>query len=253
MLVDAHAHLDRYEEDLEYALTEITQDRIFTISNSMDLRSYQRNLEIADRCDLVVPTFGVHPWNASQYVNNLEDLSNAIDQSPIIGEIGLDYYFVKDTSQYPAQEKVFDFFLTAASRQGKIVNLHTKGAEREVLHLLGHHKIGRAIIHWYSGPWHILRTMVDHGFYFTVGVEVLNSQHIQDIAKYLPAELILTETDNPGGPESLTGEAGTPSLIKDITKKLAEIRRTSVEVIIDTVRGNLARLGNNDPWLCALE
>ena len=59
MLIDAHAHLDLYsEESLERALQEISHIPVFTISNSVDLPSYQRNLEIAERCAWVLPTFG---------------------------------------------------------------------------------------------------------------------------------------------------------------------------------------------------
>ena len=94
MFIDAHSHVDRYdlvdEQALGSALAEITQHRILTISNSMDLPSYKRNLEISEMCSLVLPTFGVHPWNAPEYANRLDDLSKAIEQSPMIGEIGLD-------------------------------------------------------------------------------------------------------------------------------------------------------------------
>ena len=141
MLIDAHSHVDRYdlvdECALESALAEITQHRILTISNSMDLPSYKRNLEISEMCSLVLPTFGVHPWNAPEYADRLDDLSEAIEQSPMIGEIGLDHYFIQDTSTYPAQRKVLEFFLGAAREQEKITNLHTKGAEREVLGVIG--------------------------------------------------------------------------------------------------------------------
>ncbi len=91
--------------------------------------------------------------------------------------------------------------------------------------------------------------MVEHGFYFTIGVEVLFSQHVQDIARYLPAELMLMETDNPGGNESLTGNTGTPLLVKDVVGKLAEIKGTTDQIIMSTVKNNLVGLDGNDPWL----
>ena len=249
MFIDAHCHLDRYKENLGCALEQIKQHRIFTISNSMDLPSYIQNVKIAATSDFVLPIFGIHPWNASEHVGCLKDLDWAISESPMIGEIGLDYYFVSETSRYDDQGEVFEYLLSAVSRQKKIVIVHTKGAESETFQLLKKHNIERVIIHWYSGPWHILEAMVAHGFYFTIGVEVLFSQHIQDIARYLPAELMLTETDNPGGKESLTGTIGTPLLIKDVIGKLAEIRGTSDQIIMTTVQNNLVRVGDNDPWL----
>ena len=249
MLIDTHAHLDRYGEDLEIALEQINQHRIFTISNSIDLPSYERNLEIAERCQLVLPTFGIHPWNASKYVDHLENLHNTINQSPMIGEIGLDYYFIRDASRYPDQIRVLEFFLALATQQDKIISLHTKGAEDNVLHLLCQYNVQRAIIHWYSGSIKTLQDMVKHGFYFTVGIEVLHSPHIQKIAQTLPSELLLTETDNPGGQSWLTDTQGMPNLIIDVVRKLAELRRSTAQVIIETVQANLMRLISDDPWL----
>ncbi|MFC1885468.1 TatD family hydrolase [Thermodesulfobacteriota bacterium] len=146
MLIDAHAHIDKYEESLEVALEEIKKYKIFTISTSMDIPSFEKNLKIHEKCEFVFPIFGIHPWNASDYVDRLQDLSPVIENSPIIGEVGLDHHFVEDTSQYEAQLKVFEFFLSSAKKQNKIVNLHTKGAEREILNLLIHYGIQQQII-----------------------------------------------------------------------------------------------------------
>ncbi len=253
MLIDAHSHLDRYdllgEGLLESALEEIVQHRIFTISNSMDFPAYRRNLEIGEMCDLVLPTFGVHPWNAPQYAHRLNDLSEAVEQSPMIGEIGLDFFFVKDGSEYPDQRKVFEFFLAAASEQGKIVTLHTKGAEEAVLESLDRYDIPRAIVHWYSGPMDIFRELVARGVTFTVGVEVLYSEHIQAIAQEIPSRQLLTETDNPGGPKGFIGGPGMPILVRDVVQALGELRKTTVEVITQTVQSNLIDLIQDDPWL----
>ena len=253
MLIDAHTHVDRYDlvgpGALESALGEIEQHRILTVSNSMDLPSYERNLAIGQKCDLVLPIFGVHPWNAPQYADRLDDLRGAVERSPMIGEIGLDYHFVEDTSQYPDQRRVFEFFLAAAREQEKIVNLHTKGAEKTVLELLDRYEIPRAIVHWYSGPLDIFREMIARGMYFTVGVEVLYSEHIRAIAREIPSERLLTETDNPGGPKGFVGGPGMPALLKEVIQGVAEVRKTTVEAITETVRSNLLELARDGPWL----
>ena len=253
MLIDVHCHLDRYGENLAYVLEQIEKHQVFTITNSMDLPSYRQNVKIAATSGLILPAFGIHPCIASRYVHCIEDLNGAISESPMIGEIGLDYYFVRETARYDDQRRVFEYFLRAASREKKIVIVHTKGAESETFQLMEKYNAERVVVHWYSGPWHVLEAMVKHGFYFTIGVEVLSSQHIQDIAGYLPAELILTETDNPGGNESLTGNIGIPSLVKDVVGKLAEIRGTSDQIIMTTVQNNLIRLGDTDPWLARVQ
>ncbi len=197
----------------------------------------------------MLATFGVHPWNASEYADRLEDLSRVIEQSPMIGEIGLDHHFVEDTSTYSAQRKVFEYILKAAKDQEKIVNLHTKGAEKEVLELLDCYEISRVIVHCYSGPLEIFREMASRGVYFTVGIEVRHSEHMQTIVREIPASQLLTETDNPGGPKEFIGGAGMPLLIEDVVQGIAEARKSSVEEIIQTVMDNIMELMREDPWL----
>ncbi len=249
MLIDAHAHLDRYGDLLEIALEEIRQNKIFVIGNSMDLPSYMENLAIGATCDLVLPTFGVHPKRAPEYAGRLRDLSGAIDTTPVIGEIGLDFHWVKDPSQYAAQEKVLRFFLAAAKEQKKIVNLHTKGGEKEILTLLEHYDIQRVIVHWYSGPLDILRALTEYGAYFTVGVEVLYSEHIQTIARELPTNRLLTETDNPGGLQWLRGAPGMPLVLTEVVDAIAGLKRMTPHAIKKIVQQNFSHLIADDPWL----
>jgi TatD DNase family protein len=167
----------------------------------------------------------------------------------MLGEIGLDYHFVQDVRRYGPQREVFGHFLAAARDQGKVVNLHTKGAEAEILDLLLRFEIERAIVHWYSGPLDLLLELSRLDCYFTIGVEVLRSEKIRQIASELPMDRILTETDNPGAWEWLTGERGMPEMIDDVISTLAEVRRTSEQEMERTVLENFALLTRDDPWL----
>jgi TatD DNase family protein len=252
MLIDAHAHLDRYETELDQALEEISRHNILTIACSMSLRSYARNLRIAERSRLVIPIFGVHPWNASGYISNLKRLDRPIAETPMLGEIGLDFHFVRDASRYPAQRVVFEYQLVAAREQSKIVNLHTKGAESEVLELLDRFHIERAIVHWYSGPRHVLAELIARRMYFTIGVEVIYSEEIKAIARQIPSDLLLTETDNPGGLKWLADATGMPSVLTDVVSTLAELRGTTAEALADSVRVNFARLTAGDRWFAPI-
>ena len=183
MLIDAHVHLDKYGDLLDRALQEIDEQQIFTVATAMDLPSYLELQKIGERSELVLPIFGIHPRRAADYADRLPELSRYIDMSPAIGEIGLDLHWVKDTTTYPAQRKVLEYFIAAAGEQNKFVNLHTKAGEKEILDLLEKYELRRAIIHWYSGPMDILKAMIDFGCYFTIGVEVLYSDSIKEIAK----------------------------------------------------------------------
>jgi TatD DNase family protein len=249
MLIDAHVHMDKYGEDLEQALQEIRAHRVFTIAVAMDAPSYKRSLEIGKECELVLPTFGIHPRRAPEYADRLSELNPLMEESPAIGEIGLDFHWVKDSSQYPAQVKVLEYFLAAAREQKKMVNLHTKGAERKILDLLERYDIQRAIIHWYSGPLDILRALIQFGAYFTVGVEISYSETIRAIAREIPDHLLLTETDNPGGLKWLTDVVGMPKNVRNVIDMTARVRKTSPELLARTIHTNFLRMIDTDPWL----
>ena len=256
MFVDAHAHLDLYgesldQESLDSALGEIAEHGILTLANSLDLPSYERNIEIARMSEFVIPLFGVHPWSAPDYVNRLGELADASDRTPMLGEIGLDHRFVTDESLYPAQREVFEFLLSAARELSKSVNLHTAGAESEVLTLLDEYSIDRVIVHWYSGPRDVFDALVERGALFSMGIDVVYTEHVRELAAAVPAELLLTETDNPGGPKSLLGRPGTPSLLLDVVDALAEIRGTTSEDIVATVERNFTSFVNADTHLSA--
>lgn len=253
MFIDAHAHLDRYdlqgESALETALREIDHHRIFTLSNSMDIPSYKRNLEIAERSQLILPIFGIHPWNAPEYTNALGDIDVLITRSPILGEIGLDYHFVQDRMMYPLQRQVLQYFLSAAQDQGKIICLHTKGAEEAVLEMIDSYKLPGLLVHWYSGPEDIFKEFITRDAYFTFGAELLSSKHIQDLAKWVPLDRLLTETDNPGGPKSLIGYPGMPGLIIDVLIGLAQLRDIPLDELIQIIQFNFLNLIQQDTRL----
>jgi len=249
MLIDAHVHLDKYGNLLDDALREIEQQNIFTVATAMDAPSYNELKLIARRSQHVLPIFGVHPRRAPQYASRLGELSPLIEFSPAIGEIGLDFHWEKDKSNYPAQRKVLEYFFAAAREQNKFVNLHTKGGEKEILELLDKYDISRAIIHWYSGPMDVFHAMAQSGCYFTVGVEVLYSDRIKAIARAIPDHLLLTETDNPGGLRWLQGEPGMPRALEKVVGALAELREATPQRIEQLVYTNFIRLIANDPWL----
>ena len=241
-LIDAHTHLDHYQAELPAALAEIEQHHILTVSVAMDIPSYLRTKEIASASPWIVPTFGIHPWRAYLYADKLTELDPWIAESPLLGEIGLDYVWDEDPAHYPLQRTVFEYFLAAAHAQNKVVNLHTKGAEPEILDLLRRYAVERAIIHWYSGPLDVLDKLIDHGCYFTIGVELMVSAQIQEIAQRVPLERLLTETDNPGGQHWLTGEVGMPCLVQTVIEHLAMLKQLTTIDLMAIVQNNFQRL-----------
>lgn len=249
MLVDAHTHLDQYKEnEIGGVIEEINRNKILTLSNSMDIESYFKNLEISCKSKFIIPSFGIHPWKALDYYNKLDILEEHIYNSKIIGEIGLDFYWTDNSLENKeAQIKVFEFFLHRAKKEDKFINIHTKGAEKEILESLYKFKIDKAIIHWYSGPFDILYKLIDRGYFFTISSQVIYSDQIKSVAKAIPIEKLLTETDNPGGEEWLSGRRGRPLLIREVLNGLSEIRDYSIEEMEKIIEKNISivLLNNN--------
>lgn len=250
MLLDAHTHLDRYEPDeLEAALAEISHHRVLTVAVAMDPASYERTCAIAARSPLIMPCFGVHPWEAHRHAHDLDALRPLAAASPMLGEVGLDYVWDEDPAHYPAQRAVLAALLAQAAAEDKVVNLHTKGAEHDVLAMLERFAVRRAIVHWYSGPRDAFAALVARGCWFTFGVETPCSPEIQALAREVPLDRVLTETDGPGGLRWLSGEAGMPRHLLEVLRALADLRGMSVEAVRDAVAANWRRLCAGDPRL----
>ncbi len=246
MYIDAHTHMAKYEENLYDVIKQIEENDILTISVSMDTFLFEKNQQIAETCKLVVPSFGVHPWSATHYSYKLGDLVEPLKTASMIGEIGLDFHFVEDVEKYDHQRQVFEFILEASKEMNKIVNLHTKGAEVEVLEMLQKNKIEKSIIHWYSGPLKHIDKYLELGSYFTFGVELLESKSIQKVFKKIPDDRILSETDNPGAWEWLKKEIGMPELVLEVVDKIAELKDISTDDAKTLIQKNFYQLVEND-------
>ena len=132
-------------------LDEIEAAHIATVSVSVDPTSYERCRAIAERCRLIVPTFGIQPWEAPRFVGALDEIASLAATSPMIGEIGLDHTSVADPTSLDQQRVMFGALLDIAGEQRKAVNVHSTGAERETAAMLRSRGLERVIMHWYAG------------------------------------------------------------------------------------------------------
>ncbi len=241
-LLDAHAHLDQYDnQTLPAVLATLAAQRIFTIAVSMDADSFARTRTIATQSPWVMPAFGIHPWHAADAWPVRHTWQHLIHATPILGEVGLDTFWAPPNT-LERQRRVFHLFLEAAATSHKLLNLHTKGAEAEIRNALRTFGITPAIIHWYSGPLDVLDDLIADGHFFTIGVELPHSHHIQAIARRIPLTQMLTETDNPGGLPWLTGQLGWPHHIHDVLTYLAHLRGYSVREMRFCMWQNWSRL-----------
>jgi TatD DNase family protein len=230
----------RFGNDLDTVLKQIEDNKIVTMTTSLNITSFNDNKKIAKKSPYIFPAFGIHPLNAYKFVDKQDILKKFIEENNVIGEIGLDYLFEKNRNRHPLQRELFSFFLSQT--KDKILSVHTYGAEKDSLTLLKHYGNSKVIIHWYSGNLSTLKKMIDEGYYFSIGAEVLFSDHIRKITETIPLEQILSETDNPGGFAYLTKKKGMPVLIKDVIGGIAEVKKKDSHEMEQIIQANFIRL-----------
>ncbi len=224
--IDFHTHLDCYKNQQEL-LFQLQNFDGTIVSASMDLSSFIKTKELAQKSKglgysvNIIPTLGVHPAEVSDEIKKLKDYEPFFKDSPIIGEIGMDFCWYKNSS-LKDQETVFRFFLEHCDIQKKYCVIHTKDAEEKICRILEEYKNARPIIHWYDGPQEIYQEFIHRSYMQTFGCQTIRSKHIQKLLQQTPLNLILAETDNPDSEKWLGGQDDTIFLIKRIYKDIAK-------------------------------
>ncbi|MGL4772267.1 MAG: TatD family hydrolase [Clostridium sp.] len=244
MYIDAHTHLDYFKENINEAIKQINENKIMTIAHSMDIESYKKNREFGEKSDYIIPCFGIHPWKAVEYTGDLKDLIPYIEESEMIGEIGLDFHWVEDETTYDAQRKLFKFQLNEGIKRNKVICLHTKGAEEEIYDELKAYDCSKVIIHWYSGEDETLEKLIDLGCYFTISVDIGYSKRSEEVLRKIPMDKLLTETDGPTALEWVNGEYGYPKEVIRVLENISKIKNISIEELEGKIQSNYNRLIN---------
>ena len=208
MYIDFHNHIDFYkDEEIDSVINCINLNKIMTIACSMDEESYLNNIEISKKSDYIVPIFGIHPWRVKNNIE-LDNFEDYIKNTPLIGEIGLDFHWVEEKYTYPYQIKVFEYFLQCAKK---------------------YNVSPQTIIHWYSGDKDTLKKLIDAKCYFTASVDLGYIKHSKDIIKEIPVNKLLAETDGPTALQWVNGVYGMPDEIKNVYENICTIKKLDIE------------------------
>jgi TatD DNase family protein len=196
MLFDTHFHLDLVEDNATL-LERIERMKIYTIAVTNLPKLFSHTEKLCEGLKYVRPALGYHPELASQYHNQMPIFREVIGRTNYIGEIGLDN-LRKSPEDFANQQKIFGAVLEAcADRGGKILTIHSRRAEKQVISMIGKDFPGKVILHWYSGSIKDLELALSSGFYFSVNYNMTQSTNGCKIVDALPIERILLETDGP--------------------------------------------------------
>ncbi len=253
MLVDVHNHISYYQEDIDHALKDMSENGVLMVSVSIDFPSYNDTLELSKRSELILPAFGIHPMVAHEHMDQIDLIRKTADDALMLGEIGLDRKWTKDASHFMPQETLLETFLESAQKLDKIMILHVAGAEDKVLSLLENYSIRNAIIHDYYGPIELVEKIIDTNLYFAFDGSYLKSYESEidgwkerlEIVSMIPEDLFLIETDGPTKPpRKMPFEA-----LQIVAERIAELRETTAEEITSQSSKNLLDLIKNDSGL----
>ncbi len=244
--IDCHCHIaeNYFHKKIDFFVDEWTNLGIKKIgAMATNLKSTLRNLELSAKYPkLFIIGVGRHPWGAHKFdLEEKEKFEKIIcdSQVDVIGEIGLDYYFVKEKEKYPQQKIVLEFFLKLAQQYRKPVMLHQTGAEKEILDILTTFQLkGDICCHWYSGPIDVLHKLNDLGCYFSINPAFLRSKNHREILNIVSKDKLLTESD---GPVKFQGKPGSPSFIPFLCEKLAEEFKASTEEVSNQIFSNFQK------------
>lgn len=236
--VDSHCHLDTYASILPVLRNAEAAGTVVVAMT--ELPSHQQRLEtLAGNRPALRVAVGMHPLSARRITSMEEHIFlRLLRQARYVGEIGLDYTVGKE--ERSRQQQVFDFALRHAA-QNKILSIHSRRAEADVIAALADANASAPILHWYSGPLKHIGKALDVGCYFSINPSMVRSKRGQTLLRELPADRVLTETDGPYTRRP-GGQPTEPSDVPALVSLIAHIWRTQPETARDTIWNNMARL-----------
>lgn len=248
-LIDTHCHLemDIFELDREYVIKRAKDagiEAIITIGS--DLKGNRGAIELSAKYDFIYAAVGIHPHDAKDFNDNiflkLKEWSSK-NKVVAIGEIGLDYHY--DNSPRDVQKEVFRKQLALAKETGLPVVIHSRDAKKDTLDILKDSGVNKGVLHCFSGDMDMAEKVMAMGLYISIAgpVTFKNAKKPREIAKEIPDDYLLIETDAPYlTPEPFRGKRNEPSFIVHIARTVAEIRGISLEDIGRITTLNAKRL-----------
>ena len=214
---------------------------------SIDLESFPAIRQLVDAYSCISASVGVHP-NHDQHLAVSEDtlLELAADPAVVaIGETGLDYYRSEGDLEWQRQR--FRTHIAAARQIQKPLIIHSREARADVIRILteeGAAEVG-GVMHCFVDDLQTAEQAMDIGFYISFSgiVTFRNAPALQDVARQLPLERLLLETDSPYlAPVPLRGKQNQPAYVRHVAEKIAELQQRSLDEVISVTTQNYFRL-----------
>jgi len=253
MFIDSHCHLDcidlkDFDNNFSQLMTQLQQaevERMLCVSISLDTYSAMKALvQNHDNVDISV---GVHPCDTKDDTVKLDQLIKLGSDPKVvaIGETGLDYYYAKETREQ--QLSSFKVHMQAANTLNKPVIIHTRDAQQDTLDMLKNENVASCggVLHCFTESWDMAKQALDMGMYISFSgiVTFKNAQALREVARQVPNDRFLIETDSPYlAPVPHRGKQNHPGWVGHVAQCLAEVRGQSLENIAELSKINYYQL-----------
>ena len=254
MLFDSHSHLndERFDEDREELINSLKAKGVDLVLNpGACIETSKSSVDLANKYDFIYAAVGVHPHDVGEMteedIETLRKLALENEKVKAIGEIGLDYYY--DNSPREIQKKWFKRQIELANELKLPIIIHDRDAHGDTFEIIKNTKspeIG-CVLHCYSGNVELAKEYVKMGCYISIPgtVTFKNNKKTREVAKEIPLEYLLIETDSPYmAPEPHRGKRNDPSLVQFVADKIAQEKGISYEQVCKATKENAKRFFN---------
>lgn len=246
-MIDFHCHIDLYP-DPQQVIELSDKAGIYVLSVTTTPKAWTKTNLLSKGKHRIRTALGLHPQIAHERLNELALFDLLISETKYVGEVGLDGS--SESKQYlPAQLQAFKHILrTSSNAGGKILSVHSRKAENQVLDALGlFPNAGVPVLHWFSGTKKQLQRAIDMGCWFSVGPAMIRSMNGKSLVHLMPKDRILLESDGP-----FVKIANRPALPTDtelVVKELGLLWSLTVtetkEILTNTFR-TICKIGHDD-------
>ena len=245
-LIDTHAHIDMLENPIEATLSQMESSNVKkAIIPSVEITTMEKVLSLSQKYDNLYSMLGIFPTEAKTFSKEVEQyIENNINKIVAIGEVGLDYYW--DKSFKDLQKKIFIKQIKLANKYELPLVIHDREAHKDTYDILKeYNKSSEILFHCFSGSVEFMKECVKQGWYIAIGgvVTFKNAKNIKDVAKEVPLDKLVLETDSPYlTPVPYRGKPNTPAYVKYIAEEISNLKSIPLEEIIDITTTNAERL-----------
>lgn len=250
-MIDTHTHINMIESiSIEEILNNAKENGIEkVIVPSANPKDFPEIVELINKYDNVYGMLGVHPSDAKDWddslINQIKDLCNN-KKIVAIGEIGLDYYW--DKSFNDLQKDVFIKQIKLANELNLPLDVHDREAHKDTFDILKQYNINsKVVMHCFSGSVEFAKECVKEGYYLGIGgvVTFKNAIKMKEVAKHIPLEYIILETDAPYlTPVPYRGTENQPAYVKYVAEEIAKLKEISYEEVKNITTSNAERIFN---------